>query len=93
MSDEIVDVLPEEDLGPLEPRNPPAFPVLSDREYERAGPSVHALDLDSPGMTLRDWFAGQALIGIAPNNDHEAAAQLAYRYADAMLRQRGKDVT
>ncbi len=23
-----------------------------------------------PGMTLRDWFAGQALAGMLANNDH-----------------------
>ncbi|PRH11000.1 hypothetical protein [Burkholderia multivorans] len=45
-----------------------------------------------PGMTLRDYFAGQALIatflnGFAgPNEDDRAA--LCYRMADAMLRAR-----
>ena len=42
-------------------------------------------------MTLRDWFAGQALAGMLANphtwteEDLEGAA---YRYADAMLRAR-----
>jgi len=46
----------------------------------------------APGMTLRDWFAGQALAGMLANphtwteEDLEGAA---YRYADAMLRARG----
>lgn len=39
------------------------------------------------GMTLRDWFAGQALIGLA-HMDHTTMARtskLAYALADAML--------
>ena len=42
-----------------------------------------------PGMSLRDWFAGQALAGnlAYPGGDlsPESAAIMAYRYADAML--------
>jgi hypothetical protein len=40
------------------------------------------------GMTLRDWFAGQALAGIAAtgsSSPYEKDAEQAYRYADAML--------
>ena len=42
------------------------------------------------GMSLRDWFAGQALLGIlsAPVVPDEPRAVLAYRYADAMLEAR-----
>jgi hypothetical protein len=48
-----------------------------------------------PGMTLRDWFAGQALAGyLAANPEPELgsmnAAGAAYRYADAMLIERAK---
>jgi hypothetical protein len=54
------------------------------------------------GMTLRDWFAGQALDGLlAGANEFEAEfnhedpairfAWLAYRYADAMLFVREKE--
>jgi len=44
-----------------------------------------------PGMTLRDWFAAQALgLGFDWTNVHETggyaeAAQVAYEVADAML--------
>lgn len=44
------------------------------------------------GLTIRDWFAGQALAGMVAN-DHNSltyggAAFGAYEYADAMLRER-----
>lgn len=43
-----------------------------------------------PGMSLRDWFAGQALSGLLGNSgrfihDASVAARDAYRTADAML--------
>lgn len=51
------------------------------------------------GMSLRDWFAGQALMGWAAgrsdeeafmpgNDDGDWEAEACYRYADAMLRAR-----
>lgn len=46
------------------------------------------------GMTLRDWFAGQALAGFCGNRIHlqshppEITASEAYRYADALLAER-----
>jgi len=47
------------------------------------------------GMTLRDWFAGQALVGLlsgpavegVPTPDRKAV--VAYQFADAMLKARG----
>lgn len=50
------------------------------------------------GMTLRDYFAGEALIGMltqaaAMNRESppcELASKVAYRYADAMLLERAK---
>ena len=46
-------------------------------------------DLTEWGMTLRDWFAGQALAGIwacpTVNGDHQDLANEAYKTADAML--------
>jgi hypothetical protein len=42
------------------------------------------------GMTLRDWFASQALAGMLANPDSWTGVRgvMAYRYADAMLRAR-----
>ena len=40
------------------------------------------------GMTLRDWFAGQALIGSIPNGvvgDELGTVKRAYMWADLML--------
>lgn len=52
-------------------------------------------------MSMRDWFAGQALGGILANSNTQcepenqralvnAATMLAYETADAMLRERAK---
>lgn len=57
-----------------------------------------------PGMSLRDWFAGQALIGLLAAEAHPQSpgvlplsleqagtyTQAAYRLADAMLAERHK---
>lgn len=53
------------------------------------------------GMSLRDWFAGQALQGLACITSHNSDTSLAmlkirtkiaYNYADAMLVTRNKEV-
>lgn len=58
----------------------PAFPVT---DYCDEKPS---------GMTLRDYFAGQALAGLlhTPPFDAETNARIAYQVADAMLAERAK---
>ena len=46
------------------------------------------------GMTLRDWFAGQALIVLAMSDNgsnFDKEATLAYKAADAMLAARGDE--
>lgn len=62
-----------------DPHNPSAFPFVG--TYTAA-----------PGMTLRDWFAGQALAGWLADGaeDHRNAAKHAYLFADAMLLERKK---
>lgn len=46
------------------------------------------LSTDQTGMTLRDWFAGQALTGLIashPNMHAADYATISYRVADAMI--------
>jgi hypothetical protein len=55
---------------------------------------------DQAGMSLRDYFAGQALVGLAlkwasssdgsPEEDNAATAAAAYMLADAMIKARGQ---
>ena len=48
-------------------------------------------DPDMQGMSLRDWFAGQAIAGLALDTAPEAAvAEWAYTLAGAMLEARKK---
>lgn len=56
----------------------PAFPGMN------AYPDSH--NDPTRGMSLRDWFAGQALIGLVANaHPSEDVALRAYFYADAMI--------
>lgn len=58
------------------------------------------LEYTHPGMTLRDYLAGQAILGISfstknilelhDNNVYTTLAIMAYRTADAMLKERAK---
>ena len=64
--------------------NPQAFPCLDS--------SDGGLSMRDPGMTLRDYFAGQALVldfgsGVTPAEQ----ARHAYNVADAMLAARTGD--
>ena len=61
-----------------------AFPQSNDRVV--ASISI----AKSQGMTLRDYFAAQALQGIVNQSDTfwAGAARLAYQYADAMMEAR-----
>lgn len=45
------------------------------------------------GMTLRDWFAGQALANTYAQHEQDPSkvAEWAYQIADAMLAARGSD--
>ncbi|HKE44223.1 MAG TPA: hypothetical protein VKB41_06755 [Steroidobacteraceae bacterium] len=61
----------------------PAFPTVE--FYDERPIDMH------PGMTLRDWFAGQALLGVIARGVKSPAAEVAeaaYEYADAMLEAR-----
>lgn len=62
----------------------PAFPVYT--------PDMNVGDSAGPGMTLRDYFAGQALTAIAhfdtSGDFSREVARRAYQYADAMIKAR-----
>ena len=65
-----------------------------DQAFPRSG-NQWANDGGSEGMTLRDWFAGQALVGLlaAGAEKHGVDAgfsEVAYKHADLMLTERGK---
>jgi hypothetical protein len=62
---------------------------------------IHAFptpDNGDEGMALRDWFAGQVLIGLCSNLElyqkysNEILACDAYNLADEMLKARGNEV-
>ena len=58
--------------------NLPAFPI---HPHSRDAPIFH-------GMSLRDWFAGQAAAGLCKTEEGftwKVLAEDAYRMADAML--------
>lgn len=75
--------------SPHQPDGGPAFPnpALADPDYRPVSGDA--------GMSLRDYFAGQALAGIMSNCDNtglngwsdiqDLAAKYAYAVADAML--------
>ena len=71
-------------FGDVSKTGGPAFPF----EFRDDGnPSV-----SSPGMTLRDWFAGQAITNLSGDvNDTEGLAREAYKIADALLKEREKN--
>jgi hypothetical protein len=71
---------------------------MSDKEHqESAFPCTDARGFIGTGMTLRDWFAGQAMTGIIANQCtgpfaviKSKVAERAYELADAMMGARKK---
>jgi Na+/proline symporter len=70
---------------------------MSEKDGGHAFPTENISGFDTPGMTLRDWFAGQALAGVLAHvvgtTESDAirfASLAAYRIADAMLAKRAK---
>lgn len=73
----------------IKPENPPAFPMPETQD-------MHG----GYGMTLRDYFAGQALTGLCFGSEISDPDRMAlmtsifgfmsYEIADAMLKARGK---
>lgn len=78
----------------------PAFP--RQRVLAQVDPSSYWSDTGTPGMSLRDWFAGQALSGcladpgVVPletdkgSEFYDRMAKIAFAFADAMLAERAK---
>jgi hypothetical protein len=73
-----------------------AFPVIGKHS------SQGRMEMDSPGMTLRDWYAGQALNAIIPRpktieefesiTDFDIAfAKVAYQIADTVIKIKGEN--
>ena len=61
-----------------------AFPLPKGRDVANG---------EKNGMTLRDYFAGDAMTGLIfgfPRLSEEEVAKHSYRYADAMLKEREK---
>ena len=68
-----------------------AFPLIRTEPREDRGdlyPDTYSVG----GMTLRDWFASQALVGLLASRPHDCdengLSNDAYLHADAMLRAR-----
>lgn len=76
----------------------PAFPIAPAFHSPGLGLEVWTAVTVHPGMSLRDWFAGQALAGMCANSygaerfglDYATAAVAAYAHAAAMLAEREK---
>ena len=73
----------------------PAFPQPDHFVENSDGRVVARWCMQDSGMTLRDWFAGQALTGLLSGPAEEGAmtpdrkAVVAYQFADAMIAARG----
>ena len=72
----------------------PAFPVSAAGYYESRGPEAVPVLVPIPGMSLRDWFAGQALNGWMANTETIGsaadAAKYCYELAEGLLAERAK---
>jgi len=71
-----------------------AFPHTYEVSEKFIGDTYRTVVHHSEGMNLRDYLAGQALIGIISSYDtmsDEKKAKLAYGLADAMLVEREKE--
>ena len=68
--------------------------MSSENKVDDGGPAFPSVDYTGGiigGMTLRDWFAGQALTNIVHNGATKIEiAEACYDMADAMLKARTK---
>ena len=73
-------------------KNIPAFPYFKEIPEKKLD---DVMTIFQPGMTLRDWFAGQAMAGLMMKyslnqkhfeiGDMETVAKYSFMFADAML--------
>jgi hypothetical protein len=69
----------------------PAFPHVADLVQHSPNGGITTKPITSNGMTLRDYFAAQAIIAYHADgefSDSEDVASWCYRLADAMLEAR-----
>ena len=57
---------------------------------KNTGGNAFPVDISIPGMTLRDYFAGQVIPSLIPDPQMSIKIQVedAYRIADAMIKER-----
>lgn len=75
-----------------------AFPVPARKDDKFSGHAYAEFYPASPGMSLRDYFAGQILVGFWNDrqigfysaDDRAKLAQSSYEFADALLAERAK---
>lgn len=66
---------------------------MSEKKDDRFITRPNLLEFADPDLSLRDWFAGQALAGVVVstnNRSEETYAKRAWALADAMLKEREK---
>jgi hypothetical protein len=67
--------------------NPSTYPLLETAITNR-------IIIKDPGKEMRDDFAGQAMMSLINNfpgsSNYEETANIAYKYADAMMKERKK---
>ena len=77
----------------------PIYPTTTHGYLDGPDGPFNMTTINYPGMSLRDWFAGQFLMGqmsFSPHDSFDKAhmpedvAVRAYHYADAMLKEREK---
>ena len=71
----------------------PAFPLCRPNQYSPQGEVIQR-GFTEGGMSLRDWFAGLAMQGMLADSRFEGlldkTSEIAYDFADAMLKERDK---
>ncbi len=67
---------------------------MDEDDLERHGGTAFPTADYHTGMSLRDWFAGQAISGMCSNREYDdtpwsTISELAYKLAGEMIRERG----